>query len=325
MPFAGSTSAVIFDAILNREPPAVQERNPALPAELAHIIGKALEKDRRLRYQSAAELYADLRRLKRDSSADRTTGAKPSHTVARRRSRVWLLLAVSALLLAAIAVTALILARKHNVTPRQFLATRLTSNTSNAPIEGVAVSPDGNYLAYSDVNGVHVRSMMAADSRLLPNTKGMSVQHWAATGTQFFVNEINQQKYYRVSLAEGVPRLDGTVLPSPDGQFSFIHSPDHVELRRAADGKIYSFYRNGAEVKAFAWSPHGKRLAVVFHKPRRGLMPNAFWTEVLYLERDRWTTIVPEQSEDIHGIAWLSESELVYAASERAPTQIYGR
>jgi serine/threonine protein kinase len=63
-PFAGNTSAVIFDAIFNREPPAVQERKPALPAELGHIISKALEKDRRLRYQSAAELYADVQRLK---------------------------------------------------------------------------------------------------------------------------------------------------------------------------------------------------------------------------------------------------------------------
>jgi eukaryotic-like serine/threonine-protein kinase len=63
-PFPGSTSAVMFDAILNHEPPSVQERNPTMPAELGRIIGKALKKDRRLRYQSAAELYAGVLRLK---------------------------------------------------------------------------------------------------------------------------------------------------------------------------------------------------------------------------------------------------------------------
>src|SRR5205085_3301260 len=49
VPFGGNTSAVIFDAILNREPPSVVERNPVLPTELAHFIRKALEKDRTLR------------------------------------------------------------------------------------------------------------------------------------------------------------------------------------------------------------------------------------------------------------------------------------
>jgi serine/threonine protein kinase len=66
LPFQGGTSAVIFEAILNREPPAVSQLNPALPPELAAILSKALEKDRSLRYQSATEFKTDLLRLKRD-------------------------------------------------------------------------------------------------------------------------------------------------------------------------------------------------------------------------------------------------------------------
>src|SRR6187455_3222883 len=62
LPFQGDTSAVVFDAILNREPKAVVQVNPALPAELAGILRKALEKDRSLRYQSATELKTDLMR-----------------------------------------------------------------------------------------------------------------------------------------------------------------------------------------------------------------------------------------------------------------------
>jgi serine/threonine protein kinase/tetratricopeptide (TPR) repeat protein len=65
-PFQGETSAVIFDAILNREPPAASQANPTLPPELGRILGKALEKDRNLRYQTATDLKTDLMRLKRD-------------------------------------------------------------------------------------------------------------------------------------------------------------------------------------------------------------------------------------------------------------------
>jgi serine/threonine protein kinase len=84
--FAGKTSGVIIDAILNRAPLPAIELNPDLPPRLAEVIGKCLEKDRELRYQSAAELRADLRRLKRDIDSTRITGGvqasgKPARTV----------------------------------------------------------------------------------------------------------------------------------------------------------------------------------------------------------------------------------------------------
>jgi len=73
--FAGTTSAVVFHAILEKTPPTVRSLNPSLPPKLEEIVGKLLEKDLEMRYQTAAELRADLKRLKRESDSSRSAAA----------------------------------------------------------------------------------------------------------------------------------------------------------------------------------------------------------------------------------------------------------
>jgi TolB-like protein/Flp pilus assembly protein TadD/predicted Ser/Thr protein kinase len=90
--FSGSTSASIFDAILNRPPASPQRANPKVPAKLEEIIEKLMEKDRTMRYQTASGLLSDLKRLKRDTdsgreaSAPAQAGPQPAATAAAERS-----------------------------------------------------------------------------------------------------------------------------------------------------------------------------------------------------------------------------------------------
>ena len=97
-PFVGNTSAIIFDGILNRAPVSPVRLNPNLPAELERIVNTSLEKDRDLRYQTAGEVRADLKRLKRDSESGRTlaaTGAVPALPSPAKRSWIPLAAAVA--------------------------------------------------------------------------------------------------------------------------------------------------------------------------------------------------------------------------------------
>jgi len=145
--FDGDSTAAVFNAILNRAPVDPVRLNPFVPIELGQIIGKALEKDKNLRYQNAADMRADLQRLKRDSDSSRPVSAAPATEA--HPLRFWVSLGASAIVLLALGLGIFEWTRQREAGPppaSQESWTQVTDFADSA-IEP-ALSPDGRILAF---------------------------------------------------------------------------------------------------------------------------------------------------------------------------------
>jgi serine/threonine protein kinase/Tol biopolymer transport system component len=158
--FQGSSSGVIFEAILNRMPSAAASLNPAIPAKLDETIGKALEKDKEMRYQTAAELRGDLKRIRRelDSSKVRAASSVSSSTrsasvvaaaptVTEKKASPWRLAAAVGLvaLVAGLAIGALFLHKKEEAE----LPTYHPLTFRRGEVRSARFTPDEKVIVYS--------------------------------------------------------------------------------------------------------------------------------------------------------------------------------
>jgi eukaryotic-like serine/threonine-protein kinase len=255
LPFAGNTSAVVFQAILDRDPVPPLQINPTLPVKLQEIIERLLEKDRALRYQSAGDLCSDLKRLKRDLESGRkssptvaTTAVTPvasgsvpaartsgSVVVSAARSHkvgtgLFSLIAIVVLAAAAYGIYALL--HRTRLAPFQNISITKITETGKASL--AAISPDGKYM----LNVVNDAGQQSLWLRNLPTNSDTQVVapaevdymglRFSPDGNYLYFerSEPGSEELhylYRAPLLGGTPQklvtdIDSNITFSPDGR-----------------------------------------------------------------------------------------------------------
>jgi eukaryotic-like serine/threonine-protein kinase len=265
LPFQGESSGAIFDAILHKNPIAMARLNSGIPFELEQLISKAMEKDRDLRYQGAAEMRADLKRLKRDTSSGRVgvqsgavasapdsgssgriagapSGSAAGQAMPEKRGVSKSLIVAGIVALAGLAFVGYkFLHRPHELNLQNMQIAKLTDS---GKADSVAVSPDGRYIVYVLVDGeqqsLWVRNVATkSDVQVLPpDAVAFHGISFSPDGNYvYFVRSDKSTTFYSylyvMPVLGGAPRqlirdIDSAVSFSPDGkQFVFMRGdPD---------------------------------------------------------------------------------------------------
>jgi eukaryotic-like serine/threonine-protein kinase len=217
VPFRGASTATIFDAILHQEPTAPVRLNPGLSVGLENIIAKCLEKDRELRYQNAADIRSDLRRLKRDTTTSEShDSATASAQTSGRRSRFALAGAILALLVIAGAYGVYRRAHVEKGGNFTFQNMELKKLTNSGNVQFVAISPDGKYVAYVADDGteksVWIRQVNADSSVKVVGgtTTDYTGLSFSPDGAYLYFSRVDEGNVTVASLYR-VPALGGTV------------------------------------------------------------------------------------------------------------------
>jgi serine/threonine protein kinase len=256
LPFRGESSGAIFHAILERQPVSAVRLNPDLPPKLEDIINKALEKDRDLRCQSASEMRADLKRLRRDTDSGRILSSRnravqefseesTTRAVAAAqlsagpaRKQYFALAACVGLLAAAFAV--------YYYWPRSnapSVPAKITQISQwNKHINEARLSPDGHAVAFtSSIGGVgQVFLMLTSGGEVLQLTndeRDKSVDNFSPDGKEIYYAKLwGRDELWAVPTLGGSPRRVTSgyhAVPSPDGSFIYYSKSDSAGIFRA--------------------------------------------------------------------------------------------
>jgi eukaryotic-like serine/threonine-protein kinase len=299
--FSGSTTAKVFDAILNRAPVAAVRLNPALPVKLEEIINKALEKDRKLRYQSAAEMSVDLRRLQREIESGRTgnvssyTNQAPSVSATGSATayprvlvrRKWFAVSAAAILLAAVAGYLL---RPTLPAPRITGYTQLTHDglpkTFDGQLVGIVLTDGSRIYVQENLNGQYVVAQASAaggDTVPMPLPfPNVALDNISPDRSELLVSSFTGseviQPMWIVPVLGGSPRRfvetpggDGTWMPNGDRLLALENQL--LAISSKGDRRKLASLPEGLFIYWLRWSPDGKTLRFTTNGP----MSTAMW------------------------------------------------
>ena len=338
LPFRGATSAMVFDAILNQAPVPPVRLNPDVPPRLQEVINKALEKDRDVRCQAAAELRADLKRLQRDTNTERSSkySARISSSENPASKRMLRAAVIVAILAASGAAGWKYWRKPPAPSPAKLPSVqRLTSNASENAITASAISPDGKYLAFSDKTGTYLRRMGTGEMHsLLPQGLDVTGLSWLPDSSQLLASWPSPERklaLWTVSILGGTPRQlsdEGwSAAVSPDGsQIAFLKAAAFADTGQ----QIWTMKANGSEprkllqvtdntvVASPAWSPDGKSLA--FERIHFKQFTGGAELQLLNLQTGTEKTILSEPR--LTGaLNWLPDGRLLYSMFDSTTSQ----
>jgi serine/threonine protein kinase len=272
LPFRGDSSALLFDAILNREPASPLRLNPELPAELGRIISKALEKDREVRYQSAKELLVDLKRLMRDLESGRST----VHSVIRAKGLRWQKWVMPPVGIGLILALVLVLWLRTPLPPPKVLrSVQITSDGQQKLFSAFPATlvTDGGRLYFHPVGGSGNLAQVSAsggETVLVPTPfQGIELFDISPNRSELLVMSYsrseNEHPLWVLPVLGGAPRRLGEVL-AHDGTWS----PDGQRIVYANGSDLYVAKSDGTQSRKLVtapgrpyrprWSPDGSRL-----------------------------------------------------------------
>jgi eukaryotic-like serine/threonine-protein kinase len=286
LPFRGDTSAASFNSLLNKEPVSALRLNPDLPPDMERIIQKALEKECDVRYQSAAELRADLKRLKRDTSSGKITASAPSSRVASAKSRwVWI---AAALVGVAVLPALFFLLRPRSTVQNPLSNAQFTRLTDFDGAEtNPAISPDGKFVAFiGDRGGTFDIWLVQANGGSLANlTQGrigdarapLRAIGFSGDGSEVWSAGTENRRLRMWPLIGGAPHnfLDERVAEvawSPDGRRLVYHTwepgdPTFVADHNGLNPRQIAKNEPGLHNHYPVWSKDGRWIYIVRGRP----------------------------------------------------------
>jgi Tol biopolymer transport system component len=335
-PFAGATTAVVFDRILNESPAAPISLNPKLPVEFEIILNKALEKERDFRCQSAAELRADLKRLQRKSGSGSDPAAQAPATSSSRDSSSAAVLAARRSRRLAIVAACLVIAAAAGFAvwhfwprARPFAAFSVSQITNVGTIEEIALSGDGRFLAEAKADKgqrtLWVRNIATnTDTQILgaPGSACLGLTFSPDGNYLYFVRPTLENSIanalYVMPVFGGTPRrliydVDSIVSFSPDGKrFTYVRfSPErkdqssevHIANQDGSDNQV--IYATREQIGPPVWSPKGGRIAWI-----GTVGPSKFALQTFDIASKKLTSIAPQPDIFFAGllnVAWTPD------------------